>query len=184
MNNKKTILIIVFLIILVLIAGITITVIRSKNDDSDNDKDKTLKVPEKFTISYSYGGGFGTIVDSWLRVITLDQDGNVSISVKTDQVVVSPLTYQVDKEKAQEIMKYFIDNHFEKVKKDLSQDDVLDAGSSYLEVKSDVLNREVGGYAAFLDSKFKKFRDKFYEIVDNDKVNEFDKLLKETYEKE
>lgn len=185
MSKRRSLIIVNFLIVFVLIAGIVIAANRNNNEYDDNSGGtvKELKVPDKFTITYSYGGGYGTLATTATRVITLDQDGNVSISLEKDEIDVEPVTFHVDKEKAAEVMKFFIDNHFEKVKENLDNNDVLDGDSNYLEVKSDSINRKVGGYAAFTNKNFEKFRTKFYEIVDSSKLKEFNKQVDDAFEK-
>ena len=184
MSKRKTLIFVKCLIVLVLVAGITIAANKVKDNEGNGEVTvKKAKIPNKFTITYSYGGGYGTIATTATRVITLDQDGNVSISLENDEIEVEPLTYNVGKEKAAEIMNFFVDNHFEKVKEDLSCNDVLDGDSNYLEVKSDSRNSKVGGYAAFTNKDFGKFRTKFYEIIDDSKLKDFNKQVDDAFEK-
>ena len=179
MKNKKAIIVVVCLIVIVLVIGMIIAGIKKKKTD-----DGTLKTPKEFTITYTIGGGFTTIYNAWNRSISIDQDGDVKIFLPNKQVDVKPVTYKVDKKKAKELIEYFVNNKFNELKEDLSEDDVMDASTAYLEVKSDTLNRKVGGYAAHTNKKFSKFVKQFDEIIDDDIYQEFNDAIKEAYEKE
>ena len=180
MDKKKAALVVLGLIVIVLITGTIIAAIKNKALDKDKDE---VKMPTTFTISYSYGGGYTTYASSLTRKITVDQDGKVVIELDVDDPLVAPMEYKIDKDKANELMKYFYKNKFYDLKKDLSVDDVTDMYSSYLEVKSNTFNRKVGGYAASLNDKFKKFETKFDSIISEDMMKEFNKRVTEAYEK-
>ena len=181
MKNKKAVIVVFALIVVVLVIGIVIAGVKKHKTSDDDDK---VKMPTTFTISYSYGGGFTTYANSITRKITVDQDGNVKVELGIDDSLVKPAEYKIDKKDAKELMEYFYDNEFYELKKDLSEDDVTDMYSSYLEVKSDAFNRKVGGYAASLNKKFRKFESKFEEIVLNKEVMEkFNKDVIDAYEK-
>ena len=178
MKNKKAVFIVLGLIVLVVIVGVIIAAIKNKKE-----KDNTPKVPTTFTVTYSYGGGFGLVYDMWTREIKVDQDGNVTISLKDGDIDIEPVTYNVGKDKAKELMDVIFENKFYNLDKDLSNKDVVDAGSSYIEVKSNTFNHKAGGYA--VDRKrFMDIRKKIWDLVDLDKLNKFDNDIKEAYEKE
>ena len=181
MKNKKAIIIVVILIVLVLIIGTIVAAIKKHNTEEENAK---VKMPTKFTISYSYGGGFTTYADSLNREITIDQDGNVTIELTIDDSKVEPLKYNIGKDKAKELMKFFYENEFYDVKKDLSNNNVTDLDSRYIEVKSNTFNRRVGGYAASINNKFRKFSTKIIDIVGEEKIQEFRDSVIKAYEKE
>ncbi len=178
-KNKKAVLVVVSLIVLVLIVGLIIAAIKNK----DNKEEKEISMPSKFTISYCYGGGFTTYANSLNRCMSVDQDGNVKIELTIDDSKVKPLEFKVEAKDAKTLMRYFYDNEFYNLKKDLSKDDVTDLDTSYLEVESNTFNRKVGGYAASIDSKFRKFSNKVYELVGEEKVNEFSESVIKAYEK-
>ena len=178
-KNKKLLIGIILLIVLILIIACLIA--HFKKEEPEDEK---VKVPETFIISYSFGGGFGTYVDSITRKISVDQDGNVKIELDIKDSLVEPLEYKVEKKEAQAVMEYFVDNEFYNLKKDLAQENVYDASSSYLEVKSDSFNRRCGGYAAFIDKKYSKFTREFNKLIDEEKLKEFNAKVKEAYEKE
>ncbi len=181
MKNKKAIIIVTILIVIVLIIGIVIAAIKKHNMEEDNEKGK---MPTKFSISYSYGGGFTTYADSLHREITIDQDGNVTIELTIDDSKVEPLKYNIGKDKAKELMEFFYENEFYSVKKDLSNNDVTDLDSRYIEVKSNTFNRRVGGYAASLNNRFRKFSSKIVDTVGEEKIKEFRDSVIKAYEKE
>jgi len=180
MNNKKAVMIVVALIVIVIIIGGVIAGIKARHFKEE----KKIEMPTEFTISYSIGGGYTTYANALTRKITLDQDGNVTIELTEKDSLVEPVKYKVDKEKAEKVMKYFYDNEFYSVKKDLSEDGITDYTTSYLEVKSNTFNRRVGGYAAGTKSIFRKFTDEFYTIVDSEVMKKFNDDVTKAYEKE
>ncbi len=179
MKNKKAIIIVVLLIVIVLLAGMVIAAIRNKNFKDE----KRIHMPKDFVITYSYGGGFTTYANSLTRAISIDQDGTVTIQLDEKDSQVEPIKYSIGKEKAEEIMRFFLENNFEKVKKDLSQKDVTDLDTSYLEIKSDTVNRKIGGYAASINEKFRLFSRKFISYIDENKLSEFNNNVTKAYEK-
>ena len=79
MKNKKAVIVVFALIVVVLVIGIVIAGVKKHKT-----KDDEVKVPTKFTISYSYGGGFTTYANSITRKITVDQDGKVKVELGID----------------------------------------------------------------------------------------------------
>jgi len=180
MKNKNAVLVVVGLIVLVLVIGLIIAAVRNKNNTGEK---KEIEMPTKYKISYCFGGGFTTYADSLNRCFSVDQDGNVKLELTDDEAKVKPLEFKVDVKDAKILMRYFYDNEFYNLKKDLSNNDVTDLNTSYLKVESNTFNREVGGYAASLNSKFKQFSNKVYELVGEEKINEFTENVRNAYEK-
>ena len=140
-----------------------------------------IKMPTKFTISYSYGGGYTYYSRSLTRKISVDQDGKVKLELDIDNPRVEPMEYKVDKEKAIKLMKYFYNNKFYDLN-DISLDFyVSDYITSYLEVKSDTFNKKIGGYAANLHKDFHMFVKEF-DIIKNLEIETiFDEKVDESY---
>ena len=140
-----------------------------------------IKMPIKFTISYSYGGGYTYYSRSLTRKISVDQDGKVKLELDIDNPRVEPMEYKVDKEKAIKLMKYFYNNKFYDLN-DISLDFyVTDYITSYLEVKSDTFNKKIGGYAANLHKDFHMFVKEF-DIIKNLEIETiFDEKVDESY---
>ena len=138
-------------------------------------------MPTKFTISYSYGGGYTYYSRSLTRKISVDQDGKVKLELDIDNPRVEPMEYKVDKEKAIKLMKYFYNNKFYDLN-DISLDFyVTDYITSYLEVKSDTFNKKIGGYAANLHKDFHMFVKEF-DIIKNLEIETiFDEKVDESY---
>lgn len=172
MKNKNNLIIVGSLLLVLIIIAIVLLTTSGKD-----------KEPSKYSIIYSYGGGFGTYADSLKREITIYDNGNVTIDLENHEVKVEPISYVVDKDKVEEVFNYLIDNGFKDMKEDLSSSDVLDAGSSYIEIKSDTLNKKVGGYAAFTNKKYSKMSKKVNELIDDMKLEEFDKRVDKAVEK-
>ena len=178
MKGKKILVGISILIVLILIIVLVIFLLNKKDSEEKEEK----KTPKSYTISYSYSGGFTTYAGSLKKIISIDQDGNGKIELDIEDSLVEPLTFKVNKEDVKELMDFLVDNKFCDLKEDLSVNDVLDAGSSYMEVKSDTCEHRVGGYAASLNKDFDKFSKKFWKLVDNEKVDEFRKMVEEKYD--
>ena len=147
-------------------------------------KDITLKeepIPEEYTITYSYGGGYGTYVQTLSKEIIISSDGTITIQL-TDKDLVDPITYKEDKKEIDKLYTYLIDNQFKAIKKELTNKNVTDYYSSYITIKYKGYERKIGGYAASLNKRYNKLETKIRDFIDEDKLEEFDNELKE-YEK-
>ena len=174
MKNKKNIIIIEVLVVLLLTVVAIILLVNNKEEYS----------PGEYSIIYTYGGGFGTMASTATREITIQSDGNVTIDLKNHEFNIEPVSYVVEKEKVDEVMHYLIDNGFETMKEDLSDENILDGDSYYIEVKSADLNRKVGGYAPYNNKKFSNMKYEVYKLVDDKKLKEFNDRVTKAYEKQ
>ena len=173
---KKSIIIILTILILIFISVFIFIILPSKKVDKDG-------IPEHFTIYYTYGGGFGTRGDTISKEVEINSNGHIKIKVDKSENI-KPLEYNIKEEKVKELYKYLIDNGFEKLKKDLSNDKVMDGGTEYIEIKSDKLNKKVGGYAATTNEKFSKLQHKIVDTIGLEKMQEFDEKVKKILDNE
>ena len=179
MKKQKAILIVCLLIILVLISGILIAGYKKKRDLKEKDK---IIATSKFVITYSYGGGFGTIAQTASKEITIDQDGNITFRAPNYEEI-EPVKYKMTKNQAKALYSILISGGFLDLKEDLSNNDVLDAGSSSIKIESDNFEKEIGGYAAFTNKKYAKLTSEIIKDVGEERINDFEEIVIQTLEK-
>ncbi len=111
---------------------------------------------EKVVCEYSWGGGFGTVLDTKTTTVTVYADNRVAVSSSgyTAEITITD-------EQRQAIIEIINANRVWEIG-DISNNDVLDAGSQYLSL-FDANGQEVytcGGYATDnLSAKGKRFSD-------------------------
>lgn len=151
------------IIIIALIIVIIVIVILIKNNNHTSDE-----IPE---ISYSYGGGFGTIVDTSNKTITFTPDGIVKLSNSYNSYTE---TFNIDQSKYNELNDFVKENlslFDEKPKEDKN---VLDGGNSSIQIKlKNGQIKEIGGYM-IENKKFHKIKNKIYEIIDYKRLNQYE----------
>lgn len=160
---KKRILPIIFVAFAVIIIA-TILIISSM-------KSNNYKNYEIIEISYSYGGGFGTIVDASNKTITFTPDGIVKLSNSYNSYTE---TFNIDQSKYNELNDFVKENlslFDEKPKEDKN---VLDGGNSSIQIKlKNGQIKEIGGYM-IENEKFHKIINKIYEIIDYKRLNQYE----------
>ena len=160
---KKRILPIIFVAFAVIIIA-TILIISSM-------KSKNYKNYEIIEISYSYGGGFGTIVDASNKTITFTPDGIVKLSNSYNSYTE---TFNIDQSKYNELNDFVKENlslFDEKPKEDKN---VLDGGNSSIQIKlKNGQIKEISGYMIG-NKKFHKIKNKIYEIIDYKRLNQYE----------
>ena len=160
---KKRILPIIFVAFAVIIIA-TILIISSM-------KSENYKTYEIIEISYSYGGGFGTIVDTSNKTITFTPDGIVKLSNSYNSYTE---TFNIDQSKYNELNDFVKENlslFDEKPKEDKN---VLDGGNSSIQIKlKNGQIKEIGGYM-IENKKFHKIKNKIYEIIDYKRLNQYE----------
>ena len=160
---KKRILPIIFVAFAVIIIA-TILIISSM-------KSKNYKNYEIIEISYSYGGGFGTIVDTSNKTITFTPDGIVKLSNSYNSYTE---TFNIDQSKYNELndfVKEYLSLFDEKPKEDKN---VLDGGNSSIQIKlKNGQIKEIGGYM-IENKKFRKIKNKIYEIIGYKRLNQYE----------
>ena len=164
---KKRTLQIIFVAFAVIIIA-TILIISSM-------KNKNYKNYEIIEISYSYGGGFGTIVDTSNKTITFTPDGIVKLSNSYNSYTE---TFNIDRSKYNELndfVKVNLSLFAEKPKEDKN---VLDGGNSSIQIKlKNGQIKEIGGYM-IENKKFHKIKNKIYEIIDYKRLNQYEDKLR------
>jgi hypothetical protein len=171
MNRKHLIIIGILLVIVI----IEMCFIFGKKKDTDNDGD-SFEPTSKFTITYSSGGGFGTELDCATENIEIDQGGNIKMYLPKYKEF-EPLTFKISEKEAKELYSILMSKGYMKLKEDLSNYDVSDGGSSYITIKSDNVDRSVGGHAAFTNGKFSSMVSEIRKVVGEKNLDKFDEEL-------
>lgn len=160
---KKRILPIIFVAFAVIIIA-TIVIISSMKNKSYNDY-------EIIEISYSYGGGFGTIVDTANKTITFTPDGIVKLSNSYNSYTE---TFNIDQSKYNELHDLIKENLSLFEEKPKEDKNVLDGGNSSIQIKlKNGQIKEIGGYM-IENKKFHKIKNKIYEIIDYKRLNQYE----------
>ena len=163
MKNKP--LSIVIFVIIVIIAGISLILI-------NNNKEKTKE--EIVEISYTYGGGFGTIIDTANKTITISQNGEVVLSNSYNSY---KETLNIEQSKYNELSDYISDRITLFDEKANENSSVLDGSSSKISIK--LKNDEVkviGGYM-IQNKKFNEIEKKIFEVIDKEALNQYEKNI-------
>ena len=147
---------------------ITILLIISLNND---DKYKDYEIIE---ISYSYGGGFGTIIDASKKTITFTPNGKVKLSNSYNSYTE---IFSIDQDKYKELNDFIIENISLFDEKPKEDENVLDGGSSRIQIKlKDGQIKEIGGYM-IKNKKYTKIKNKIYETIDSEKLSKYEKNI-------
>ena len=160
---KKKILPILFVSFAVIIIATILIISSMKNNNYKN--------YEIIEISYSHGGGFGTIVDTSNKTITFTPDGIVKLSNSYNSYTE---TFSIDQSKYNELSDFIKENFSLFAEKPNEAQDVLDGSSSSIRIKlKDGQIKEIGGYM-IKNKKFHKIKKKIYEIIDYKKINQYE----------
>lgn len=161
MNNKDGKLIVISALILTIIIIGGFFLFFNKDDYKD---------AEIIKIEYSYGGGFGTIVDVSNKNITFTNDGKVLLSNSYNSYTE---TLDIGEEKYNELSSYVKERLSLFDEKSREEHNVMDGGSSYMEVElKDGTIKKIGGYMVS-NKKFKEIKDKITEILGNDRIHQY-----------
>ena len=157
---KKRILPIIFVAfaVIIIVAILNISSINNKNY-------------EIIEISYSHGGGFGTIVDTSDKTITFTPNGIVKLSNNYNYYTE---TFSIDQSKYNELNDFIKENLSLFDEKPNEDKDVLDGSSSSIQIKlKNGQIKEIGGYM-IKNKKFHKIKKKIYEIIDYKKIKQYE----------
>ncbi len=160
---KKKILTIFFVafVVIIIVAILIISLINNKNN-------KNYEIIE---ISYSYGGGFGTIVDTSNKTITFTPDGIVKLSNSYNSYTE---TFSIDQSKYNELSDFIKENLSLFDEKPKENKNVLDGGNSSIQIKlKNGQIKEIDGYM-IENKKFHKIKNKIYEIIDYKRLNQYE----------
>ena len=140
--------------------------------------DNTLDeiVPKEYTITYTYGGGFGTVAQTVSKEAIIKSNGDVTIQVVNSNSA-DPMKFTVDKDDVEELYKYLMKNNFKKMREKITDDKVMDAGTEYIELETPDFTRKIGGYAASTNNRFAKLENKIKETIGKDKIDEYNKII-------
>ena len=160
---KKKILLSIFVALAVIIISAILIISSTKNKDYKN--------YEIIEISYSYGGGFGTIVDTSNKTITFTPDGIVKLSNSYNSYTE---TFSINQSKYNELSDFIKENLSLFDEKPKEAKDVLDGSNSSIQIKlKNGQIKEIGGYM-IKNKKFHKIEKKIYEIIDYKKIKQYE----------
>lgn len=163
--KKETIPIIIFILICIL--GVTIFIILSMK----NNNHKNYEIIE---ISYSYGGGFGTVITTSEKEITFSSNGEVKLSNKYNSYTES---FTIDQSKYNELKEIIIDNISLFDEKPKEDKEVSDGGYSTIQIKlKDGQIKKNGGYM-IKNKKYAIIENKIYEIIDYKRLDQYEKNI-------
>ncbi len=161
--KNKNISIIIF-IILVIIAALSFFLIKNNN-----------KAKEEITeISYTYGGGFGTIVDTSAKTITFKSNGKVELSNSYNSY---KETLNIEQSKYNNLCDYISDriSLFDENANENSS--VLDGSSSKITIKlKNGKTKEIGGYM-IQNKKYIEIEKKMFETIDKKALDQYEKNI-------
>ena len=136
-----------------------------------------LKVNKKISvldieyIEYSIGGGFGTIADCATKTISINSKGYVKFENTYNKNLIEE--FEVDNEDITELIEYIKQNSNVLLKKDISNENAMDASTEYLTVKiKNGKEYKVGGYCV-IDNQFDNIANKIIETVGKDKYQKY-----------
>ncbi len=169
MKNK----ILLFVVTIIIISGIVIFFLLGR-------KEASFELEDDYVITYSYGGGYGTYIDTVTKYIELDNDGNVLIYayVNGEKEVKE---YRVSDSRIDDLATEMVHGKFSRLNSDISNDDCLDAGSASLSIKTKNFEKSVYNYCKYNET-FNDAENEFMDIVDRDKVYNFEEYIRNKYE--
>ncbi len=160
---KKNLLPIIFVILVIIIVATILIILSMKN--------KNYKNYEIIEISYSYGGGFGTVIDTSEKTINFTPDGSVKLSNGYNSYTETFNISQSKYSKLNDLLKDNLSLFDEEPKED---DGVLDGYSSHIQVKlKNGQIKEIGGYM-IQNKNYNKIKNKIYEIIDYERLNQYE----------
>ena len=164
---KKKYLIIIIAVIIVVIVSILLIVLLNKN--------KKHEFVEIVEINYSYGGGFGTIVDTATKTLTFTPDGEVKMSNSYNSYTD---TFTIDQSKYKELNEFISDRISLFDKKAKEDNDVMDGGSYRISIKlKNGETKSIGGYM-IRNKEFIEIKEEILNIIDIEKLNKYTKTLR------
>ncbi len=121
-------------------------------------------------IVYSYGGGYGTEITSATKTISISCDGTVTFTNSYDNSIYD---YRISNDKYIELYDYINDRMHLFKERVHEENNLADGTTSHIELTlSDGTKYKFGGYMV-TNKKYKDIKDKIFEIIDSDKLNEY-----------
>ena len=178
-SNKTLIIvaIVVLLIVLFFVLGLL-----KKDKVNSNPPDMETIQSEGFKVTYYYAKAYGTEADTTPRVIIIDQDGNVIISLSDEDIGVEPMEYEVGKEKAKLVVDYINRNEFLKLDSDIGTE-CMDGVTEYFMIKNNNIDVKIGG-RCISEQLFRDFVSYYLDIIDKAKLDKFNKTVTMMYDYE
>ncbi len=165
MKNGKTVIAITFIIVIVIITIILILVLINK---------KTHTNDEIIEINYSYGGGFGTIISTSYKKISINQNGEITFSNNYNSYIEKD---SINQEKYDELKDFILNRISLFNEKPLDNENVLDGTTSSIIIKFKTGEvKEIGGYM-IKNNKYQEIKDKIYETISAERINKYVKNI-------
>lgn len=156
-NTKKTLLVITLIVVVIGIVAFLATKVFNKEYDITE-------------IVYSYGGGYGTEITSATKTISINCDGTVTFTNSYDNSIYD---YRISNDKYIELYDYINDRMCLFKERVHEEKNLSDGTTSHIELTlSDGTKYKFGGYMV-TNKKYKDIKNKIFEIIDNDKLNEY-----------
>lgn len=163
MKNK---ILVITLISLILIGIILILMLYGKSENNN-----FIDYLDISYIKYSIGGGFGTEVDCATKEVIIKDNGYVKFTNSYNKSVTRE--FQIDKDLIVELEKYINENRKVFSKKDITDDEAMDASTQYLIIKTkDGKEYKIGGYCV-IDNQFKQIAEKIIGTVGKENYRKY-----------
>lgn len=160
-NNKVKFLLIIIISILLITIGICYFCNKSFDEDITS-------------IEYSFGGGYGYIAQTESIYIIFNNDNKVEISAIEGKINKTISVSQNDMNELKNIIK----ENIPKLKKNMSNYDIMDGTSSYITINE---TYEFGGYSVS-NKYYNKIESKIFEIVGYEEIEDVREKIKEYYD--
>ncbi len=177
--NKKEIIVIV--IVLIILVFVLLCLLKKDEPDTPTNENKIEEIKtDQYKITYYYSNSYGKKADTVPRVISIDQDGHVIISLTDEEIGVEALEYDLDKKKVKSLVDYINEKKILTLDSNLGTE-CMDGISEYFTVKVNDTSNKIGGRCV----SNKSFRDlvSFYlDVIDKAKLDKFNKAVDMMYE--
>lgn len=128
------------------------------------------------SIEYSYEGGFGSEADTATITIIINDDGNVQFTNNYKKTLIKK--FKIDETIVKDLENYINKNCEIFSKKDITNEDALDAGSEYIRVKTkEGKSYEIGGYCVS-DNQFNEIANKIIETAGKEEYTKYRKEIR------
>lgn len=169
MKNK----ILLFVVTIIIIAGIVIFFLLGR-------KEASFELDDDYVITYSYGGGYGTYISSVTKYIELDSNGNVLMYAYVNGEK-EEKEYHVSDSRIDDLATEMAHGKFSRLDSKIVEEHCYDAPGYTLSIKTKNFEKSVYNYCKYNET-FDDIEMKFIDIVDRNKVYNFEDYLRNKYE--
>ena len=169
MKNKILLLIAVVVIV---VSSIMFFLLAKKNND--------IQLEEDYVITYSYGGGYGTYISSVTKYIELDSNGNVLMYAYVNGEK-EEKEYHVSDSRIDDLATEMAHGKFSRLDSKIVEEHCYDAPGYTLSIKTKDFEKSVYNYCKYNET-FDDIEMEFIDIVDRNKIYNFEDYLRNKYE--